>query len=230
MPDQPSTRNEAVFQRIRADILSGELPPGSRLRFAEMRKRYDTSVGVVREALSRIAEQGLARSEPQLGFSVAPVSTQGLRELTDTRCDIEGLVFKYAVRDAGLEWESSILAAHHTLDRTPMRVDGHFNDDWARAHKAFHHALLAGCPNRRLLAIALSLRDAAEFYRRAAQRPVGHGVDRDVAVEHAELLRAGLARDEEAAVSAIVHHIRATTDYLLENAHGLDEGSSAALA
>lgn len=202
--------------------MSGELPPGSRLRFADMCARYDTSVGVVREALSRIVEQGLARSEPQLGFSVAPVSSADLIELSEARCDIEALVFKYAVRNADLGWESSILAAHHTLERTPMRIDGRFNDDWATAHKNFHHTLLSGCPNRRLLNIALSLRDAAEFYRRATERPAGHGVDRDVAAEHAELLRAGLTRDEDLAVDAIVRHIRGATEHILAAAHGLD--------
>jgi DNA-binding GntR family transcriptional regulator len=229
MPPEIRTRNEAIFSQIREDILTGELAPGTRLRFAEMCARYNTSVGVVREALTRIAEQGLARSEPQLGFSVVPVSIRDLRELTDLRCDIEGLTLRYAVLGGDLAWESSIVAAHHLLSRTPTRsADGSntLNDEWSVAHKNFHEALLEGCPNRRLKGIALSLRDSAEVYRRAAQRrPMGQTSQRDVAAEHRELLEAAVNRDADAAVDALQRHIRATTTYQIEhNSPAFEQG------
>lgn len=213
------TRNEAVFLQIREDILAGVLQPGSRLRFADMCARYGTSVGVVREALSRISEQGLARSEPQLGFSVVPVSIHDLRELTDVRCDIEGLTLRYSVMEGDLNWESTIIAAHHVLVRTPAHLGDEkrtFNEEWGVVHKHFHTVLLDGCRNQRLRSIALSLRDAAEVYRRAASRPVGSN-QRDVATEHKQILDAAVSRDADAAVAALVHHIRATTDYIIEH-------------
>jgi DNA-binding GntR family transcriptional regulator len=229
MPPEIRTRNEAIFSQIREDILSGELAPGSRLRFAEMCSRYNTSVGVVREALTRIAEQGLARSEPQLGFSVVPVSVRDLRELTDLRCDIEGLTLRYAVLGGDLAWEGNIVAAHHRLTRTPARSadgSGRLSNEWSIAHNQFHNALLDGCPNRRLKSIALSLRDSAEVYRRAAQRrPVAQADQRDVAAEHRELLEAAVNRDAEAAVGALQRHIRATTTYLIEhNSPAFEQG------
>lgn len=220
MPPETRTRNEAVFMQIREDILSGNLAPGTRLRFAEMCARYKTSVGVVREALTRIAEQGLARSEPQLGFSVVPVSVRDLHELTDVRCDIEGLAFRYSVQQGGLSWEADIVAAHHWLAKTPTHIDGPhrvFNEEWAVVHNKFHTALLDGCSNQRLKSIALSLRDAAEVYRRAAHRPVGYTSQRDTAAEHREILEAALNRDADAAVAALVRHIRATTDHLIQH-------------
>jgi DNA-binding GntR family transcriptional regulator len=228
MRTESRTRNEAVFLEIREDILSGVLQPGSRLRFADMCERYRTSVGVVREALSRISEQGLAKAEPQLGFSVIPVSIRDLRDLTDARCDIEGQTLRYSVMDGDLTWESSIVAAHHRLVRTPMRVgdDQAFNKDWSVVHKHFHTVLLDGCGNMRLKSIALSLRDAAEVYWRAAARPVGSG-QRDVVAEHRQIVDAAVNRDADAAVAALVHHIRATTDYIIEHsAFALGDGQS----
>src|SRR3954451_12984440 len=64
------TRSEQVFSQLRTDILSGRLLPGTRLRFADLTERYDCSTSVVREGLSRLAEQGLVQSEPQHGFHV----------------------------------------------------------------------------------------------------------------------------------------------------------------
>src|SRR5512143_1792260 len=77
------TRSEQVYTRLRADILAGRLLPGSKLRFADLTKRYECSMSVVREGLSRLAEQGLVQSEPQHGFHVSPLSLDDLVDLTD---------------------------------------------------------------------------------------------------------------------------------------------------
>lgn len=215
----PRTRNETVFQRIREDILSGHLTPGSRLRFAEMCARYDTSVGVVREALSRIVEQGFVTSEPQIGFSVVPVSPQDLLELTEIRCHVEGLTLRKSVEEGNLAWESSVVAVHYQMCRTPTHLGSdptRLNEAWGAVHKQFHTTLLAGCTNERLKAMSMSLRDSAEFYRRAGLRPADKASGRDVVAEHQALLDAAVARDADAAEQALVHHIRATTDYLLQ--------------
>ena len=58
------TRAERIYVSLRSDILTGRLLPGQRLPFAELGTRYATSVGVLREALSRLVEQGLVQSEP----------------------------------------------------------------------------------------------------------------------------------------------------------------------
>ena len=43
------TRSEAVHDRIRADILGGQLRPGQRLKFPELSERYGVSTGAIRE-------------------------------------------------------------------------------------------------------------------------------------------------------------------------------------
>lgn len=47
------TRQQVAYDALRADVLSGRLEPGQKLPFAEMCERYGTSVGVIREALTR---------------------------------------------------------------------------------------------------------------------------------------------------------------------------------
>lgn len=226
-----TTRTERVYARMRADILAGRLLPGSRLPFAELCARYGASMGVLREGLSRLVEQGLVLAEPQQGFRVTEVSAEDLADLTAARCDVEGLALRHAVEHGDLAWESRVVAAHHTLERTPQSAPDDpdlMNEDWAAAHAAYHAALWDGCPNRRLRAIAASLRDAAELYRRWSG-PLGHDGDRDVPGEHRELLDAVLARDADRAVAALSAHIHHTTRVLLDAA-GSDDGSEAAAA
>jgi DNA-binding GntR family transcriptional regulator len=207
----PRTLTEELHDRLRADILAGRLRPGERLKLAELQQRYGASMGVVREALIRLAEQGLVRSEPQVGFAVTPLSRDALMELTEARIAIEGLVLARAVVHGDTRWEAGVVAAHHVLARTPLRPE---SDEWSRAHLAFHRALLDGCPNRRLREIADALRVSAELYRTWSQT-IGGEPDRDVAGEHEALLAAVLDRDADLATTRLAAHLRRTTDNLL---------------
>ncbi|MYY09229.1 FCD domain-containing protein [Streptomyces sp. SID4919] len=219
------TLSDDVRGQLRADILSGRLLPGHRLKFPVFSARYDVSVSVLREALVRLAEQGLVRSEPHQGFLVTPLSREDLTELTEARIELETLVRRRSVTEGDLAWESQLVAAHHTLERTPRTAQGdhdRVDDCWSAAHTDFHRALLNGCANRRLLHMALGLRDEAGLYRRWS-RPLGDEPSRDPAGEHRALLDAALARDPEASAEALCGHVRHTTELLLSAADRLDQ-------
>jgi len=225
-----TTKSERVFEGIRADIYAGRLPPGSKLRYAELCERYGASTGILREALQRLREQGLVTGETNVGFQVMELSEQDLRDLTASRLVLEGLALRSAIANGGVEWESDVLAAHHRLARTdafdhadPLRL----SDEWVVEHAAFHQALIEGCSNRRLKDLAASLRGAAELYRRWSV-PLGNlAHQRDIAAEHAALAAAVVARDVELAVQLLTKHISRTTDLLLQ---GFLEDTDAALA
>lgn len=224
-PPAAPTRSEDVYTRLRGDILAGRLRPGSRLPFAELCSRYNTSVGVVREGLSRLTEQDLVVAEPQQGYRVKSVSAQDLQDLTDARIQIETLVVRSAIATGDVAWESRVLAAHHTLVRTPvMELDDpqRMSEAWASAHASYHATLLSGCPNPRLQAIALGLRDSAELYRRWSM-PVGHDTRRDVSSEHEALLTAALARDADDATTVLSAHLQRTASVLLDAATDDDQ-------
>ncbi|GAA2593926.1 GntR family transcriptional regulator [Dactylosporangium fulvum] len=214
------TRAERIYVALRADILAGRLLPGQRLPFADLGARYGTSVGVLREALSRLVEQGLVQSEAQHGYRVTQVSEADLLDLTATRVDIETLCLRHAMAHGDLAWESRVVAAFHTLANTPELANEQpatVNEDWAAAHATFHAAVLEGCPSRRLRDFAGSLRDAAELYRRWS-RHLGGENDRDILGEHTALRDAVLARDTERAERVLADHIQYTTRALLANA------------
>ena len=214
------TRSDAVYATLRADILAGRRLPGTRLKFSELAADCDASMSVIREALTRLAAEGLVSNEPNIGFAVTDLSADRLGELTDARLELEVLVFARSIEQGDLAWESQLVAAHHVLEGTPFLVDGRVTDEWAVAHQAFHCALLAGCRNRRLFQIANGLRDEAELYRRWSQ-PLGTEKDRDLAAEHRQLLDSALSRDIDAAKAALCEHISHTTALLLAASESL---------
>jgi DNA-binding GntR family transcriptional regulator len=213
-----TTRGEATYRALRADILKGMLLPGEKLPFAELGERYDVSQGVLREALARLVAEGLVVSEPQVGFRVMPLSLKDLADLTDARCEIEGMVLRLSVLEGDLDWESGIVAAHHKLERTEQydALDDRVLSAWIEAHQQFHMSLLSACANERLKAVAESLRASAEVYRQWSSSLRPEGENRDVAGEHRAILAAALARDADGAVTLLTSHLRTTQSLLIE--------------
>ncbi|MFD7691621.1 GntR family transcriptional regulator [Streptomyces sp. NPDC059781] len=214
MAGEKATRGGIVHARIREDIFQGVLRPGQRLRLVELAQRFSVSQSVVREALTRLSEQGLVHAAPQQGFSVVTVSLDDLNDLTEARIALETLVLRRAIERGDIKWEAAVVAAHHHLaGLDAVRPDGTLDSEWFTVHERFHQTLLEACGNTRLLAAALSLRDAATLYRRWS-RPVGHDVDRDVAGEHQQLVDAVLRRDADGAADLLARHIDRTSEAL----------------
>lgn len=211
-----STRADEVYRRLRSDILNGRLEPGSRLRVEALSETYGVSSGVLREALPRLAGQGLTVLVPQQGFRVVSVSAEDLLHLTEARVAIETLVLRQSVTLGTTEWEANLVASHHHLVRTPeYEANGDVNEEWASAHVRFHESLLAGCPNLRLRSIGESLREAAEVYRYWSSGP-GVMHHRNIEAEHKAIFDRALARDADGAAIAVQDHIEATTRLLLD--------------
>ncbi len=214
--DAPRARAKTgdVHEQLRADILGGAYEPGSKLKFAELGARYGASVSVIREALTRLVEQRLVTSEPQLGFRVQSLTLDDLHDLTATRISLELIALVSAMERGGLEWESALVAAHHRLQRTPVFAEHgptRMSDEWESAHAAFHRALLEGCASPRLLAITDDLRASTELYRRWSL-PLAPA--RDKAREHQRIFDAAIARDVTAASAALREHYEHTATIL----------------
>ncbi|WP_326565791.1 GntR family transcriptional regulator [Amycolatopsis rhabdoformis] len=224
MTKPTASRTEEVFETLRAELLGGRFEPGRRMKSQELSTRFGVSMSVVREALTRLAEQGLLVATPQRGFTVRPLSVDDLADLTKVRVQIESLALRQSFELGDLGWETSVLGTHHALERTPMVLDdGTYNEDWTIAHRTFHRALLAGCASPRLETIATSLRDSAELYRRWywALTDDHH---RDIAGEHRRLKDFALDRDADRAVELLAAHIERAPQALIAYAqeHGLD--------
>ena len=161
------TRGGEVFDVLRAELLNGVLKPGDKLRMVELASRFSVSQSVVREALTRLAEQGLVVASPQRGFRVRELSVEDITGLTESREQIESVALRLAIERGDVQWETGIVAAHHLLERTPVvDADGRFHEPWTAIHHDFHRALTVGCNNARLHGVVLALRDSAELYRR----------------------------------------------------------------
>lgn len=209
----------AAYERLRADVLACRLRPGQRLKVNELCASFSVSLGAIREALSRLTAEGLIVATPQRGFSVAPISSEDLRDLTSVRVEIEQSCLRRAIAAGDITWESKIVAALHRLSRTPERVSGdeaRLNEAWVEAHAAFHEALVAACDSPWSLRLRAQLYAQAERYRRLSV-PLAR-IARDLKTEHRALADAVLARDTSRSTALIAEHLSLTMHIIINGA------------
>ena len=224
MATGPVNNITRTIDAVRRDILAAQWPPGGKLQPAVLAARYETSTTVIREALTKLAGDGLVAVKPNRGFFVSDLNLTELQDITELRCVTEALAVRLAIERGDLTWDSNLMAAHHQLARTPRRKSedpAHINEDWARAHRVFHAALLQACACPHMTRLAANLADHTELYRCWAA-PSPAAAVRDVEKEHRDILEAALARDADRTAAVLRAHYQATVNVVLES--GLVQG------
>ena len=220
------TLADQAYKAMREDLLGGRLLPGSRLRLGEIQLRYELGMSPVREALMRLASEGLVVAEGQRGFSVASVSLDELHDVTRTRERIEALAIRDAIAHGDADWEVNMIAAFHRLTRAPLPKGAEEVDvanNWEALHRDFHQALVAACGSPWLLRLHTQLVEHSERYRRVRLFHVTPStvLIRDVEKEHEAIMKATLARDASKACALMEKHLR-RTEKMVEAQWGAD--------
>ncbi|MCD0449552.1 GntR family transcriptional regulator [Actinocorallia sp. API 0066] len=200
---QPASLVELVMERVRADILSGELGPGDRLIEEQLTTRFGISRAPLREALRLLGQQGLVEHLPRRGVRVAELSSHDVDELFGLRDVLE----RYAVEQAlpGPVVLADLAGALEEMDGAAAEGDVLAEND---AHHRFHLALVALSGHRQLvlayepvilklqLYMAANLRLEAEVLRAPSE-----GVAR-----HRRLYEALATGDPAVALAALASH------------------------
>jgi DNA-binding GntR family transcriptional regulator len=209
-----------VLRQMRDDILCCALKPDQKLRFGELRQRYGTSVGTLREALSHLVSEGLARTEAGRGFTVAPISLADFLDLSELRVYLETRTLADAIRHGTDAWEAEIVSAYHLLVKLgPPKADDApgVKREWFKRHKRFHDSLVATCTSPWSLHFRSELFDQAQRYHWLTMI---HARSRRQN-EHLALRDAALARDVALACALIEKHIRTTVEQAASEVPGL---------
>ncbi len=206
-----------VYDRLRDDIMCGELAPGEKLRVEFLRARYGAGTSPIREALNRLSSDGFVVQEDQKGFRVAPVSRDELIELIKTRCWLEGVALRESAANGDQAWEEGIVLAFHRLSRVPKTTDSddsELNPKWEELHRAFHMTLLTACGSGLLLGYCEQLADRAKRYRQLAV--IVNYPERNELEEHRDLMEAMLSRKADKAVALLDAHYQRTGQQIEE--------------
>ena len=205
------TQTDEAYSSLRSAIVKCEFEPGERLRVEELSHRFDVSSSPLREALNRLVEQGLVNAFENRGFRVAPLTVEGITDLTRMRLLIEVEALRDSMAHGDDRWEVALVAAAHALSLSEQRlasVAPVLDDNWSARHREFHMATYAACSSPLMAGLVVQLFDRAERYRRYSAR--FRKAPRHKSTEHQRLLNAILSRDQDKAAELLRQHISAT--------------------
>ena len=202
---------DVALARMRTSIIRCELAPGTRLKVESLSKAYGLSSSPIREALNRLAQDGIVQATENRGFWVAPISIDDFKDITRLRVLLELEALRDSIANGDEEWEVSVLTAFHRLSLAEKRLGSGpvaLDDDWSERHRAYHMALLSATPSALLSNMVASLFDRAERYRRYSARH--RTEERHKNSEHEALMKAAIDRDAEKATRLLRKHIEGT--------------------
>lgn len=134
------TIRRKIYDHLRDQLLSGEIPPYQHLIETKIAKEIGTSRTPVREALHSLELEGLIESMPRVGYVVKPISEEEVEEICEIRAAIEGVAARWAMEKAPQklieELRKNISASEekavHGDPRTFIDLDAQFHEIIAR--------------------------------------------------------------------------------------------------
>jgi DNA-binding GntR family transcriptional regulator len=206
-PDgRPPVRNltlrEQVLEHLREEILSNRLEPGAELNEVALANSLGVSRGPLREALGRLAAEGLVTITPRRGAIVTKLSKQEFMDAYQVRAALESLATRVAVPKLTDEDRAE-------LHRMAEDMRGCVKTDDASAffeiNRRFHDKLVAASGNRRLLELHQQLLgQMGRLLQKSAELRGGLG---ESAAAHEAILEAVDAGDANRAAELMAEHI-----------------------
>jgi DNA-binding GntR family transcriptional regulator len=205
---------EAVTDALREAILDGSLHPSTWLREDELAAAFQVSRTPVREALRRLADEGLAVKTVHSGTVVAPLSLDDVLALYVVRVDLEGLAARLAATRRPADLLERLEQVHAEMQRSV--ADGEV-DRLAAQNLAFHRLLREAADNPYLERFLTQVEHAV---RRVPSTFTIAGRAEQVLHEHDAVLSAIRDGDGEAAERAAKEHMRQAREVRLRSVLG----------
>jgi DNA-binding GntR family transcriptional regulator len=205
------TISEAVYQRLRREILDGVPPPGERLDQDRLCRDFQISRTPLREVLQRLEAEGLVDIRFHRGAVVSRLDRRDIEELYAIRGELEG----YAARLATQRRTSEAIAElKQCLENMARATEAEEFERLLDIHRDFHAGLYRTSGNRNLVAQISQLRTRCEWFRR-----VHIGVPKRAQTslaEHLAILNAYESGDPERTEGLVRENLTNTARTLLD--------------
>lgn len=194
--------DEAV-ERLRELILSGELPPRSRINEVELAERFDISRTPLREAIKILATEGLLDLLPRRGARVASLST---KEIEDTLEVVAALEATAGELSAKAMTEGEVEAVADLTRRMVAAWKAGDEAEYFRLNRQIHEAIMRASRNDVLDSVYLSLSGRIQRARYSAHKTAAQW--QKAVEDHEEMLALLRARSGTRLGALMRRHVR----------------------
>jgi DNA-binding GntR family transcriptional regulator len=195
---------ERTYAAVKRMILSGALRPGEKLQERDLSRRLKVSRTPLREALSRLVQEGLVENRPRRGHYVRAIDAKSVEDLYDLREVLE----KHAIRLAARRLTDDDIATLERLRRTLRKYgrDPIEGEAEQRDGLRLHEIIVRAARNEFLLETLTKLYDRLQMFVWI------DAIYADEAAltrrEHEAIIDAAQARDEKLLLRLMEQHLR----------------------
>lgn len=212
-------RNDA-YEQILMAIIMGDLQPGSRVDEKGLMKMFRLSQASVRDALSRLALEGLVERQARIGTRIGDLGLRELQEVFEARMIVESNAAKLAAQRASPEDLAAIRSAYEGHEKA---IEARDIRAIVLMDRAFHRSLAAACKNRQLEETIIRLHNnAARFWCFNIQRATNESHYRQIR-EHLKVVDAIEKKD----LAEVDRLMRGLLSYYPDSRFMLDPGIDA---
>src|SRR5271163_1649144 len=150
----PRSLGEAVYDRIKGDIVGCVLVPGESCSESQLAHAYGVGKAPIRRALAALSQEGLVMARPRQGHTVAPLTAESVNEVFGLRLILEPAAARMAAGRANI----ALLKKLHAGVATGFKAgDRRSERRWIEANNAFHIEITRAAGNERLTRIVTAL-------------------------------------------------------------------------
>ncbi len=199
--ESPTLIRGQIYDRIKHEILSGNISPGSRVLEGRLAKQINVSRTPVREALHILEMEGFLESFPRVGYRVRQVTYEEGMEIHEIRAVLEPLAARKAIENENQDY---LGALEQNLARSEVAAKQELVT-FLRCDAEFDEIIVRASGIKTLLSVWGALRQRLNLYRIEAQ----HALEtRLKSIEgHRQILDCLKARDPDGAKRAIRNHL-----------------------
>ncbi len=209
--DEYMPLRELVFATLRQAILKGELNPGERLMEIQLAEKMGVSRTPIREAIKKLADEGLVTLIPRKGAVVAGISRKMLTDVLQVRMTLEKMAYECAFKNFKEKDREVLEAAERKFEDAVREGD---LIKITEADERFHFAIYDAANNDKLSELLQSLKENMYRYRMEYSKDVAA---RSILIEeHRQIYDSFINRDYAAGLKVVERHIKNQEDTVLE--------------
>jgi DNA-binding GntR family transcriptional regulator len=222
---------EELANKIHSKIMTGDYPPGTRLKQELLAQEFDVSRTPIREALSRLEAKGIVTQAQRRSAIVRAPSSREISEMYQVRAELEGLAVQLSARwindlqlaELRLAHDAFVEAVNKLRERAheaATRIDPKWLDEashrWLEMNRRFHKTIAEASNNRYL---ARTIEEVTSGYARSVMLSSAIGMNsfrlESTVAQHERILKALEEREPAKARRAMIEHVLEAGEFVI---------------
>ena len=192
------TKNEAVYETLRREILTAKIQPGEKITISELSKQLGFSEIPIREAIKKLESEGFLQNTPHVGATVRKIDPEEIIELYLIRIELESLGARLAtpkIDDSDLEYLS------RKNQEMELALEQNDCEALSSLNREFHLRIYRAASRPHLYKMICELWDKMSWFRSVFF--IAPQIALDSLKEHRQLIEAFKKKDVEMAEKLI---------------------------